>query len=348
MVQSILNNKRQKKLIVPAPSLRIYIVNEITHTSELIKKYQQQLRQQVVISQQSLHYITVCLLCKGHLLIEDAPGLGKTTLAKALAKSWSLDFKRIQCTPDLLPSDITGVNIFDQHEQSFSFHPGPVFTNFLLADEINRTSPRTQSALLEAMAERTVTTDRETRPLPSTFMVIATQNPVEYSGTYPLPEAQLDRFFMKISLGYPNLKQEMDIIKLQNAIEEDTIKFDTFKQEDLITIQQAIHTIHCEDDLVEYAVSLVQATRQHEKIRLGSSPRGAIALLNAAKAHALIQGSEFVTAQMIQDMIKPILSHRIVTRSNSDNKTLLLNDILAKVNVPGMPKLKTETNSWQN
>ncbi len=323
-------------------------MSEISLASELIKKYQLQLRQQVIFSQQTLHYITICLLCKGHLLIEDAPGLGKTTLAKALAKSWDLEFKRIQCTPDLLPSDITGVSIFDQKEQNFSFHPGPVFTNFLLADEINRTSPRTQSALLEAMAERTVTTDRETRPLSESFMVIATQNPVEYSGTYPLPEAQLDRFFMRVSLGYPNLKEEMDIVKLQDLMTNKAEGECSFTEADLSQVQQCIKLIHCDDSLIEYAASLVQATRKHEKIRLGSSPRGTIALINAAKAHALIQGSEFVSAQMIQDMIKPILSHRIITRSNSDNKLVILNDILATVSVPGMPNNVRENASWQN
>jgi MoxR-like ATPase len=263
--------------------------------------------------------------------------LGKTTLAKVVSKSMALDFKRIQFTPDLLPADITGVSIYDQKEQSFRFVPGPVFSNILLADEINRTSPRTQSALLEAMAERTVTVDRKTRPLPQTFMVIATQNPIEFSGTYPLPEAQLDRFFMRISLGYPSLADESRIMVINQNGDPTASISPVLTEARLLHLQDAVNQVKIDAKILEYIASLVQATRNNKHLRLGASPRGSIALMQASRALALIQGSGFVTAQMVQSVFKPVIAHRVLPRGMSDDVEAILEDILKIIHVPAMP-----------
>jgi MoxR-like ATPase len=284
-----------------------------------------------------LQSVLISLLCRGHLLLEDVPGLGKTTLAKVVSKSMALAFKRIQCTPDLLPADISGVSIYDQKEQAFRFVPGPIFCNILLADEINRTSPRTQSALLEAMAERTVTVDRKTRPLPKTFMVIATQNPIEFSGTYPLPEAQLDRFFMRISLGYPSLADESRIMMINQNGSPDAAVSAVLKENSLIDLQEAVSHVKIDAKIMEYIASLVQATRHNKKLRLGASPRGSIALMKASRALALIQGSDFVTAQMVQSVVKAVLAHRVLARSDSDSVDAVLEEILQIIPVPAMP-----------
>ncbi|MEW8607232.1 MAG: MoxR family ATPase [Candidatus Thiodiazotropha sp.] len=286
---------------------------------------------------ETLRLVMISLLCRGHLLLEDLPGLGKTTLAKTVAKSLDLTFKRIQCTPDLLPADITGVNMFDQKAQTFRFLPGPVFTNILLADEINRTSPRTQSALLEAMAERTVTVDRKTRKLPSTFMVIATQNPIEFSGTFPLPEAQLDRFFMRVSLGYPKLNDEtriMQMNQLEDPLEQISAKIDDAM---LLKLQQAVSKIQIDQKVVDYIAALVNATRKHKRVRLGASPRGSISLMKAAQASALLNDERFVTPQRVQELVVSVLAHRMLLRSNSDNDEKLLQEIVDATPVPAMP-----------
>ena len=286
---------------------------------------------------EALQFVLISLLCRGHLLLEDVPGLGKTTLAKVVSKSIALSFKRLQCTPDLLPTDISGVSIFDQKEQSFRFVPGPVFSNILLADEINRTSPRTQSALLEAMAERTVTIDRKTRPLPKTFMVIATQNPIEFSGTYPLPEAQLDRFFMRISLGYPCLEDESRIMEINRKNDPVAAISPVLKEAQLIKMQEAVNIVKIDPKIMQYIASLVQATRTHKKIRLGASPRGSIALMKAGQALALIQGKEFVTAQMVQSVAKAVLGHRMLLQGGGDRVDIVLDEILERTSVPAMP-----------
>ncbi len=284
-----------------------------------------------------LQLVLISLLCRGHLLLEDVPGLGKTTLAKVVSKSMALTFKRIQFTPDLLPADITGVSIYDQKEQVFRFVAGPVFSNILLADEINRTSPRTQSALLEAMAERTVTVDRKTRALPQTFMVIATQNPIEFSGTYPLPEAQLDRFFMRISLGYPSLAEESRIMVINQNGDPAASISQVLKEDQLLNLQEAVNQVEIDAKILEYIASLVQATRNTKHLRLGASPRGSIALMQASRAMALIQGSGFVTAQMVQSVLKPVLAHRVMPRSMNDDVDAILEDILRIIHVPAMP-----------
>ncbi len=287
-------------------------------------------RRQVILS-------LVSWFCEGHILLEDVPGVAKTMLARALAKSVGCSFKRIQCTPDLLPADITGISVFDQKSQSFRFLPGPVFTNILLADEINRTSPRTQSALLEAMAERTVTVDRRTRKLPATFMVIATQNPIEFSGTFPLPEAQLDRFFMRVSLGYPTLEEEARIMQLnrqQDPLERITPVLDEAR---LQRLQQTVDRVQMDQKVVDYIAALIHATRAHKHIRLGVSPRGAIALMKAAQANALLHDETYVTPHRVQSLVAPVLAHRILLRSSTDNAERLLSEIVAETAVPAMP-----------
>jgi MoxR-like ATPase len=287
---------------------------------------------------QSLLFTLTTLLCRGHLLIEDVPGLGKTTLARALAKSVQVDMRRLQCTPDLMPSDITGVNIFNQQEQLFRLAPGPIFTNFLLADEINRATPRTQSALLEAMAEGTVSLDREIHSLPDIFMVIATQNPVEFSGTYPLPEAQLDRFFMRISLGYPTEEQELSILQGQLTGHPLDYLEAVMTEKSLLALQAHCEKIPLSEPLLGYINQLVRATREHPKVQLGASPRGALALMRAARAMALLTGKKQVTPQTVQLLVDPILSHRLIFRdprmNQPEQRQIFWDELLAQLPVP--------------
>jgi MoxR-like ATPase len=302
-----------------------------------LARLQQYWGRSIIGKPDALQMVLIGLLCRGHLLLQDVPGLGKTTLAKVVAKSIALSFKRLQCTPDLLPADITGVSIFDQKDQTFRFVAGPVFSNILLADEINRTSPRTQSALLEAMAERTVTVDRKTRALPKTFMVIATQNPIEFSGTYPLPEAQLDRFFMRVTLGYPNLKDETRIMAINQESDPAEAVGPVLKEEQLLNLQETVKRIKVDEVIMQYIASLVQATRAHRKLRLGASPRGSIALMKAAQAMAMVEGSDFVTARMVQRLVQPVLAHRLQPRGSEDTADAVLQDILKAIPVPAMP-----------
>jgi len=271
----------------------------------------------VVGNKDTLLLTLATLLSKGHLLIEDAPGLGKTTLAKALARSMNMDFRRLQCTPDLTPSDITGISIFNLEEHKFHFHPGPVFTNILLADEINRATPRTQSALLESMSERTVTIDRETHQLEEPFMVVATQNPIEFSGTYPLPEAQLDRFLMRISLGYPNEDDEVGILNAQqNGHPLDRLQT-VIDIGQLVELQKRVEKITINADMLRYIAKLVRATREHDSVRLGSSPRGSLALMKAGKSLSMLTGKKFVTPEIIHKLAQPVLGHRLIFRDSS-------------------------------
>ena len=258
--------------------------------------------------------LLVALLCQGHVLLEDVPGLGKTTLAKALTKCLSLSFNRIQCTPDLMPSDILGGNIYQPNEQSFKFLPGPIFANLVLVDEINRASPRAQSAFLEAMAESAVTVDRKTASLPLPFMVIATQNPIEFAGTFPLPEAQLDRFFMRLSLGYPSAEQSLQILTSHLQQEPINAIRPIINKETLVQWQQACLDVQIIDDVKKYIVALIEATRSHKDVRLGASPRAAIALMHAARADAYLKNAQFVTPQHVQSIALAVLGHRLVLR----------------------------------
>jgi MoxR-like ATPase len=322
-------------------------LNSITHENPIAKslaRLQSYWGKAIIGKPEALQFVLISLLCRGHLLLEDVPGLGKTTLAKVVSKSIALSFKRLQCTPDLLPADITGVSIFDQKDQTFHFVPGPVFSNILLADEINRTSPRTQSALLEAMAERTVTVDRKTRTLPKTFMVIATQNPIEFGGTYPLPEAQLDRFFMRISIGYPSLKDEIRIMAINREDDPAAAVAPVLKEEQLLNLQGLVKRIKIDPAIMQYIASLVQATRTHRKLRLGASPRGSIALMKASQALAMIEGSDFVTAQMVQRLVQPVLAHRLLLRGNENPADAVLQDIIKAIPVPAMPVRPNSSN----
>ena len=288
-------------------------------------------------------HLLVALLCSGHVLLEDVPGLGKTTLAKALAKSLSLSFKRVQCTPDLMPSDVTGGNIYQPNTQDFKFLPGPIFTHLLLVDEINRASPRTQSAFLEAMAEGTVTVDRKTAALPQPFMVIATQNPVEFAGTFALPEAQLDRFFMKLQLGYPNAQAEKAL--LQQHLSNDGLAAlkPVITKEALTDLQAEVQATRVEDATQQYIISLANLSRQHKAIELGISPRASIALMHAARAKACLDGDSFVTPAHVQAIAHPVLSHRLQLRPGSNmTATKALDDLLLNTPVPNVASTQGE------
>jgi MoxR-like ATPase len=262
--------------------------------------------------QETLRLCVLCLVAEGHLIIEDFPGVGKTMLAKALARSLDLEFSRLQFTPDLLPSDVTGVNVYDQRTNAFEFRPGPVFANVLLVDEINRASPKTQSALLEAMQEIQVTIDGESYQLVRPFMVLATQNPIEYEGTYPLPEAQLDRFTMRISLGYPPLVDEAKMLSEQTTAPPlDTLQSVATTAEVQAAIDDA-RSIYVEESLNRYVVALLRHTRSSSRLALGASPRAGISLLRVAKARALAEGREFVLPDDVKALAAPVLAHRVI------------------------------------
>ena len=288
----------------------------------------------IVGKRQIIEFIMVALLCEGHVLLEDVPGSGKTMLARSIAASLGISFKRIQCTPDLLPNDITGVSIFNQKSAEFEFKPGPIFVNILLADEINRATPRTQAALLEAMQEGQVTVDGVTRDLPRPFLVLATQNPIEYEGTFPLPEAQLDRFLMRLSVGYPsrtderqilvNLRREHPITKLGKVVDG----------EDLSALQKRVWDVNVDNTLQDYIVDLAEATRKHPDLALGASPRGSLALLKGAQALAAIRGRDYALPEDIKTLVPLTLAHRLILKPEAELRGrtpwMILEDILEK------------------
>jgi MoxR-like ATPase len=263
----------------------------------------------------SLRLVLTGILAGGHVLMEDFPGLGKTLTARSFAQTLGLEFRRAQFTPDLLPGDITGAFVFDQREREFEFRPGPIFTGLLLADEINRTPPKTQAALLEAMQERQVTVEGHTFPLPQPFHVLATANPVEYEGTYPLPEAQLDRFLMRVSFGYPSLEEEWRILeaRMERRQEEQTLR-QVATAEQLLQMQRAVEATDVDESVGRYCVALTAATRTHGDVLLGASPRGALGLLLSARAYAVVSGRDYVTPEDVKAVAPAVLSHRVTVR----------------------------------
>ena len=282
----------------------------------------------------------VCLLARGHLLIEDVPGVGKTTLAQALARSVSCRFHRLQFTSDMLPSDVLGVTIYNAHAEAFEFKPGPIFTNFLLADEINRTTPKTQSALLEAMNEGQVTIDGRPHALARPFMVIATQNPVEHHGTYPLPESQLDRFLMRLRIGYPDAASEREILRNGEPIHAAALS-SGLSAEDVLQFQDAVQHVIVEDSLVDYMLAIVERTRTHEALALGVSPRGSQALYRAVQALALLEGRDYAIPDDIKRLAAPLFAHRVVINTRTtlverraDMGERIIEEILTQVEVP--------------
>jgi MoxR-like ATPase len=287
---------------------------------------------------EALSLVLVALLAEGHLLLEDVPGVGKTTLARALARSLELEFKRIQFTPDLMPADIVGSSLLRPVDGTFSFSPGPVFTNVLLADEVNRASPRTQSALLEAMSERQVTTDGVTRALPRPFFVLATQNPIEAQGTYPLPEAQLDRFFLRLRLGYPAAAQELAMLYSQAGHHPLDALAPVTTGDALRALQAEVRAVRVERAVGEYVVRLTQATREHPDLALGASPRGTLALFHGAQSVAFLVGRDFVRPDDVQRLVEPVLSHRLELRAQARyagrTPAQVLDEIVARVPVP--------------
>ena len=283
----------------------------------------------------------VTLLAGGHLLIEDVPGVGKTTLAQALARSFDCTFQRIQFTSDMLPSDILGLEVFNQKQSAFEFKPGPIFANVVLADEINRTTPKTQSALLEAMAEGHVTVEQQTYHLPRPFIVLATQNPIEHHGTYPLPESQLDRFMMRLRMGYPDIEDEKIILRQQTLNSAVDRLSPVMHSEDVMRLQHEVREVAVEDSLVDYLIRIVRATREADILDLGVSPRGSLALYHAAQALAFIEGRDYVIPDDIKRLVTPVFAHRIAVNSRystglrrSDEAEAALQEIIKIVNVP--------------
>jgi MoxR-like ATPase len=278
-----------------------------------------------------IELLMAAMLCQGHVLIQDVPGTGKTMLARSIAVSLGLDFRRLQCTPDLLPNDITGVDVFNQKTQAFEFRPGPIFVNILLADEINRATPRTQAALLEAMQERQVTTGGVTRSLPAPFLVLATQNPIEYEGTFPLPEAQLDRFLMRLSLGYPTADDEIQILRnLRKRHPIDTIG-QVVGGDDILDLNDAVTDVYVDASLEQYILRIVQATRNHPDLALGASPRGSLALYKTAQALAALDARDYVIPDDIKTLVPLTLAHRLIVRPDSELRGRTSEGILAEV-----------------
>ena len=306
----------------------------------MIYALQQAIGKAIVGKEEAIEYALIALLCKGHVLIEDVPGVGKTTLASALARSLDCTFRRIQFTPDLMPSDVTGFTLVNIKTGEMEYKEGAVMSQIVLADEINRTSPKTQSSLLEAMQEAQLTIDGRTYPLPSPFIVLATQNPVEHTGTYPLPEAQLDRFFMQISLGYPSHEEEIDILKRNMRARPIDELEPVASAEDILALREERKKVICADAVLDYIIQIAEATRKDERISLGISPRGCIALTEAAMANALFSGRDYTLPDDVQKLAVQVLAHRLVLDRRSgirgESRGSVLASIIREIKVPAV------------
>ena len=310
-------------------------------TLESIQALQRSIASVIRGKDEAIRFSVVALLAGGHLLLEDVPGVGKTTLAHAMARSFNCSFQRIQFTSDLLPSDIIGISIYNQATRNFEFKAGPLFANIVLADEINRTTPKTQSSLLEAMNEGQVTADNHTYPLPRPFMVMATQNPVEHHGTYPLPESQLDRFLMRITMGYPKTSSEKEILISQSRNHPLEDLKPVLNAEEVLAIQERVRSVAVDEVLVDYVLRIVQCTRSHEHLSLGVSPRGSLSLYRAAQALALVEGRAYVLPDDIKQLVKPVFAHRMTVNSKFsstlkkiEQAELILDEIIESLEVP--------------
>jgi MoxR-like ATPase len=318
----------------------------IPDTSELCRQVVAEVERAIVGKRSLLETIMAATLAGGHVLLEDYPGLGKTLVARSFATALGLDFKRIQFTPDLLPGDITGGFIFNRAENRFELRKGPVFANILLADEINRASPKTQSALLEAMQEGQVTLEGESLPLPEPFVVLATQNPIEYEGTFPLPEAQLDRFMLKVSVGYPEVAEEKEILHRRHERKVDEVKLKKIMgAKQLLEMRKAVEAVHVDEDLEGYIAALVHETRRDRHVAVGASPRGSLAFLKMARARAALEGRDYILPDDIKRFAVPVLSHRLIlqpeywlTRQVAED---VIADVFARVQVPVLERRPT-------
>lgn len=310
----------------------------IENATQLLRRVVDEVEKAIVGKRHLVEMAVLTLLCDGHLLIEDIPGVGKTTLAKALARAIGGKFRRIQFTPDLLPADVTGTNVFNPKTLGFELHPGPVFANVVLADEINRATPKTQSSLLECMEERQVTIDGVSHPLPRPYFVIATQNNVEMLGTYPLPEAQMDRFFIRLSLGYPSPQDEVKILSRQQQEQPLQHVQQVAEPEQIVQAQHDVRAVYVHDATRNYIVNIVNATRRHPHVQLGASPRGSLNLMHAAQAHAMLEGRDYVLPDDVKAVATAVLSHRIILKPDARvrgiDATQVISEALQQVAVP--------------
>jgi MoxR-like ATPase len=313
--------------------------NFMSAVQEIANRIVDNVEQVIVGKPEAVRLTVLGLLCQGHMLIEDVPGVGKTVLAKSLSRSVGCSFQRIQFTPDMLPSDVTGVSIFSQKTREFEFREGPIFAQIVLVDEINRATPKTQSALLEAMEERQVTVDGKTHELARPFMVLATQNPIEYEGTFPLPEAQLDRFLLRIKLGYPDKQQEITILNRQQYVHPVEEISQVVSVEELLDAQKAVKAVYLDEKVKEYIVEIVRQTRVHPEVYLGSSSRGALAIYRLGQARAAMFGRDYVLPDDVKSLVESALSHRIIVgpaaRIKDIEPATIIEEILERVPVPG-------------
>lgn len=325
--------------------MRIHNMPLFQQSQTMIERLIGQVNRVILDKQEAIEYMVIALLCGGHVLLQDVPGVGKTMLVRTLAQSMDCSFRRIQFTPDLLPSDVTGITIYNQMSASFEFRPGPIMANIILADEVNRTSPKTQSALLEAMEELNVTIDGTTHSLPQPFIILATQNPLDFEGTYRLPEAQLDRFMFQIRLGYPSAKAEVDLLARLTSEAHTAQPLQQLKtlisKNELLQLQQLVPHIYVDESLRRYIVNFAVATRKHPQVRLGISPRGSMALMKAAQGHALLRGRSFVIPDDIKQVLPAVFTHRLLLNTGlGDDLTTseaVIEHLLRSLPVPHMP-----------